>query len=469
MHCHGRSKDWKVSGGDAGGKFVFFDAPAYQYRDSSGPHSFPGQQERFRRMNQMVQLTHQKTGPYVDFINSLYPNGVDTPGSEAHTPPVLAGWSARPEVFETIVKPNCRTCHIWQPAHVDFTKLDKNIGEFVRSRLCSGIMPNAMSTMINLWGKSSDPFLGELLLDAYGVSWCPVFTTYNDPPSISITEPANGTVTGYGSLGGIDFMATATDAKDGPNCCQITWRSYPKGEVLGYGKTLNFFGGPGLHTITARATDSGYRTATATVSIELTNEPPKVLFITPALNNQNFYKGIPYLLEGHGVDPNDLLGLSCEQLRWISSRLQDPFPVVGCYPMVAFATNGARILTLTATDAHGAQDTKSVTINVVAPPLQSPPIVTILHPPNDAALVAPVDLIGYAIDPDNTGPVTTQWRLKQGGKQTLLSTQAFFTWNPWNNKPWPCGAEKVELCLDGTDPDGTNATCVNVYIMYPTC
>ena len=252
-------------------------------------------------MNQMVQLTHQKTGPYVDFINSLYPNGVDTPGSEAHTPPVLAGWSARPEVFETIVKPNCRTCHIWQPAHVDFTKLDKNIGELVRLRLCSGIMPNAMSTMINLWGKSVDPFLGELLLDAYGAGSCPV-TTYNDPPSIGITEPANGMVTGYGSLGGIDFVATATDAKDGPNCCQITWRSYPEGKVLGYGKTLNFFGGLGSHTITARATDSGYRTATATVSIELTNEPPKVQFITPALNNQSFYKGIPYLLAGDGSE-----------------------------------------------------------------------------------------------------------------------------------------------------------------------
>ena len=50
-----------------------------------------------------------------------------------------------------------------------------------------------------------------------------------------------------------------------------------------------------------------------------------------------------------------------------------------------------------------------------------------------------------------------------------LSTQAKFTWDPWKNKPWPCGEDKVELCLDGTDPDGTNTTCVNVYIMYPIC
>ena len=151
MHCHGRIKDGKVNGSDAGGKLVFFDAPAYQYRGYSGPHSLAGQQEKFRRMNQMVQLTHHHTGPYVDFINSLYPNGVNTPGSEAHSPPVLAGWSARPEVFETIVKPNCRTCHIWQPSEFDFAQLDTNIAPIVRYRLCQSFsMPNAMSTMINL-------------------------------------------------------------------------------------------------------------------------------------------------------------------------------------------------------------------------------------------------------------------------------------------------------------------------------
>ena len=99
-------------------------------------------------------------------------------------------------------------------------------------------------------------------------------------------------------------MATAKDAEDGPNCCKLT-RSSDKYSVLGYGKTRNyFFGRLGSHTITARTTDSKYHTAQATISMTFMNEPPIAQIINPAMNNQSFYKGIPYLLAGDGTDPD---------------------------------------------------------------------------------------------------------------------------------------------------------------------
>ena len=109
-------------------------------------------------------------------------------------------------------------------------------------------------------------------------------------------------------------------------------------------------------------------------------------------------------------------------MRWTSNMPQDPFPAVGCYPIVTFTTNRTRTLTLTTKDAHGAQDIKSVTINVPNPPLNSPPVVTILYPPKNSALVAPAQLDGAAIDPDKKSPVSMQWRVNQGGTQTLLSS-----------------------------------------------
>ncbi len=154
-----------------------------------------------------------------------------------------------------------------------------------------------------------------------------------------------------------------------------------------------------------------------------------------------------------------------------NSNPQYPFPAQGCYPLATFTSNGPRTLTLTATDAYGGKDQASRTINVPDAPLDSPPIVTILNPHNNVSLDdhIPVQIQGSAIDPDGVGPVSYEWRVQEGASPTTIGTQAVFLWTPSTPVPFDCGGTDVDLCLYGTDPNGTNSMCIDIHLAYPTC
>ncbi|WP_373070959.1 Ig-like domain-containing protein, partial [Gemmatimonas sp.] len=87
----------------------------------------------------------------------------------------------------------------------------------------------------------------------------------NDPPTVTITSPANGAVIPSGSS--ITLTGTASDPQEGNLSSQIVYRSSQVIEPLGTGASLPVILPSGRNTISASVTDA--RGATTTTSIQV--------------------------------------------------------------------------------------------------------------------------------------------------------------------------------------------------------
>jgi hypothetical protein len=109
---------------------------------------------------------------------------------------------------------------------------------------------------------------GPLLLLTFGPT--------EDPPAVTILEPAGGTSVSDGTALGL--RAVATDPEDGDLSAAIEWRSDLDGP-LGTAASLSVSSlTPGTHVITAAVQDSTGRTAEASVSVTVT---PRILTFRP--------------------------------------------------------------------------------------------------------------------------------------------------------------------------------------------
>ena len=87
----------------------------------------------------------------------------------------------------------------------------------------------------------------------------------NNPPSVTVSAPANGAVYTEGT--DITFTGTASDVEDGSLTASLAWRSSRDG-ALGSGGSVTTSGlSIGTHTITASVTDANGAQASATVTI----------------------------------------------------------------------------------------------------------------------------------------------------------------------------------------------------------
>jgi myo-inositol-hexaphosphate 3-phosphohydrolase len=87
----------------------------------------------------------------------------------------------------------------------------------------------------------------------------------NTPPTLAITEPADGTTVAFGTP--LALSAVATDAVDGDLSAAVEWASDRDG-VLGSGATVIATAlSMGPHIVTATVTNSGGATATASVGV----------------------------------------------------------------------------------------------------------------------------------------------------------------------------------------------------------
>ena len=89
-------------------------------------------------------------------------------------------------------------------------------------------------------------------------------TVPNNAPTISITAPANNATFATGAS--ITFTGSASDTEDGDKSTSIVWSSDIDG-TLGTAPGILVKLSDGTHTITAKVTDSGGKTATATITI----------------------------------------------------------------------------------------------------------------------------------------------------------------------------------------------------------
>ncbi len=85
-----------------------------------------------------------------------------------------------------------------------------------------------------------------------------------EPPTVAIVSPVNGFSAAAGSV--VSFSGNAADAQDGDLSASLTWTSTIDGPI-GTGASFAVALSPGVHTITAAATDSGGATAQDTIVV----------------------------------------------------------------------------------------------------------------------------------------------------------------------------------------------------------
>ena len=97
--------------------------------------------------------------------------------------------------------------------------------------------------------------------EAVGVDTLPP----NDPPTVSITNPADGST--FNSGDAISFTGTAIDLEDGDLTANLDWTSSIDGIIGKGGNFFTNFLSDGIHTITTEVTDSGSNIGSASIGI----------------------------------------------------------------------------------------------------------------------------------------------------------------------------------------------------------
>jgi subtilisin family serine protease len=106
------------------------------------------------------------------------------------------------------------------------------------------------------WTDDSGDDNQEPLLDVSSFSAALILTGEppNNPPTVSITSPADGA--SFNSGESISFAGSASDAEDGDLTASLVWTSDKDGQI-GTGGSFSAILSDGTHTITASVTDSG--------------------------------------------------------------------------------------------------------------------------------------------------------------------------------------------------------------------
>jgi len=94
----------------------------------------------------------------------------------------------------------------------------------------------------------------------------------NDPPTVSITSPADGST--FDSGESIAFVGTASDTEEGDLTAGLAWTSSIDGSI-GTGGNISATLSDGNHTITATVTDSGGKTGSDSISVTVGTPPPE--------------------------------------------------------------------------------------------------------------------------------------------------------------------------------------------------
>ncbi len=260
----------------------------------------------------------------------------------------------------------------------------------------------------------------------------------------------------------LSLSADVFDFEDAFPCCTISWTSDKDG-VLGTDRSVSHtFSSLGARTITVKATDSNGASSSASVSLNVVNFPPVVSLNSPK-EGDSVFRGASVVLRGKATDLNEANNqLACTNLSWTSDLSTDPLPKTGCDVEVVFATNGARTLTLTAKDALGASDSRSIKLNVIDPPLNLPPNVHVTSPVDHASVRTDESLTlnATAIDPEGATPLAYEWTVQLFDNPPItVGTDLSVQWKPSDTFSFNGeGTYVIKVRLNVTDPEGHTGT-----------
>jgi len=170
--CHGGNYDVGTHKA-LGSAFREFDVHSYLYDATTWTLS--NQQENFRRLNEMVYATAPNNAtntndPIRTLIDRLYDTcgGVHTGGCQADTSDAPFAWSAPGHdvnLYNTIIKPYCRACHVAQPSYLDWTSPTNFTSPFLENPVCiNHDMPHGEVPFRKFW-LSTNPSAPVFLAD----------------------------------------------------------------------------------------------------------------------------------------------------------------------------------------------------------------------------------------------------------------------------------------------------------------
>jgi hypothetical protein len=173
--CHGGSFDTTTNLASRS-IFLPFDLDSFLYDTQGDPHSavdptnYAAVQEQFRQLNNIVLNTNPdgQTGDTNDPVTKLialwYPGGVQNSGQQFSFNHAIAanqgGFPSNEPLYDNVVKPACRTCHIAQPSFdwTSFSQMSGFKGQ-IQSYACGGGSPQAHSPNNFAMPHAQVPFL----------------------------------------------------------------------------------------------------------------------------------------------------------------------------------------------------------------------------------------------------------------------------------------------------------------------
>lgn len=166
--CHGGTYDYQAHTVH-GASFLPFDVFSFKYSEQP-PYTQAAQEDAFRQLNLLVRSTRPNgadpNSAIVTFIDGMYGGRVNVPGTRANDSWVPPGWSSAPNVYNAIVKPFCRTCHLAMSGDLSLATYQKfrlpavnpNTGQYlgglkerIQSAICNGSMPHAEVPFRKFW------------------------------------------------------------------------------------------------------------------------------------------------------------------------------------------------------------------------------------------------------------------------------------------------------------------------------
>ena len=181
MNCHGGSSSYDpVTHSGSGARFLPFVPEAFIFSDAPG-FSLAEQQEKFRRLNQLVASTTPEAATQ-EWLDGVYrtAGGINTPGSQIDPGFIPEGWrdsAASEQVYRHVIAPYCYGCHASQigPAGngaFDFSSATtfRSLGPTIWSAVCgspedpaSHRMPNAEASQKRFWDSPARAYLADYL------------------------------------------------------------------------------------------------------------------------------------------------------------------------------------------------------------------------------------------------------------------------------------------------------------------
>ena len=228
----------------------------------------------------------------------------------------------------------------------------------------------------------------------------------NQPPTASITAPADGSSFTLGET--INFSGFATDAEDDDAVvtANLDWSSSIDG-AIGTGDSFSTTLSLGTHTITATATDSGLLTGMDAITVTVNpvgNTAPTASITTPT-DGSSFTLGETINFSGFATDTEDDDAVITANLDWSSSI----DGAIGTGD--SFSTTlslGTHTIVATATDSGLLTGMESITVTV-DPAGNTAPTASITTPADGSSftLEETINFSGFATDAEDDDTVIT--------------------------------------------------------------